>query len=68
MADIVWLDQAKDDLREILQFIAGENPGAAKKHVEGISESCRRLADFPLSGRQCDADYRSIVFRNHLVF
>lgn len=34
--EVIWLDQAKDDLREILDFIAKDNPGAAANYVAGI--------------------------------
>lgn len=45
--EIVWLDQAKDDLRELLGFIADEYPMAATNYVTGIMEACNKLADFP---------------------
>lgn len=67
-ARIVWLDEAKDDVREILQYIAAENPSAAIGYVAALTESCGRLADFPRSGRRYNASFLSIVFRNHLIF
>jgi toxin ParE1/3/4 len=66
--DVVWLDQAKDDLREILDFIAQDNPSAAAAYVDGIEQACNRLADFPDSGSVYDSRFRRIVFRNHLIF
>ena len=67
-AELSWLDDAKDDVREILEYIANENPNAATKYVAELSESCERLADYPLSGRRYNAEFRTIVFRNHLIF
>jgi plasmid stabilization system protein ParE len=67
-AEVVWLDQAKDDLRELLDYLAERNPAAATKYVAGIADACGRLSDFPLSGLQYNERYRRIVFRNHLVF
>lgn len=66
--DVIWLDEAKNDLLNILDFIATRNPRAALQYVAAITEACHRLADFPLSGRQYDANYRFLVVRNHLVF
>lgn len=66
--EVVWLDEAKDDLRALLDHIATENPPAAERYVAGIADACRRLEVFPRSGRRYDDKYRCIVFRNHLVF
>jgi toxin ParE1/3/4 len=67
-AELFWLDDARDDIRSILEYIATENPNAAARYVATLIESCGRLADFPLSGRRYNADFRTIVFRNHLMF
>lgn len=67
-AKIDWLDQAKDDLREILDHIALDNPYAAQRYVSELRAACDRLALFPLSGRKYNAHFRVLVFRNHIVF
>jgi toxin ParE1/3/4 len=67
-AKLEWLDQAKDDLREILDFIAKESPRAAADYVTELVTACDRLAEFPLSGRRYSDQFRVLVFRNHLVF
>ena len=67
-ASIQWLDQAKEDLRAILDFISRENPKAAKKYVEELQSACARLTEFPLSAPQYDRRFRALVFRNHLAF
>ena len=66
-AEVRWLDQAKDDLREILDYIAVEDPRAAKAYLEDIIGACDRLRSFPASGRKYDSRYRVLVVRNHLV-
>lgn len=38
------------------------------KYVAALIDACARLADFPLSGRRYNAEFFSIVFRNHLIF
>ena len=68
VAEVVWLEQAKDDLRQILDFIAAENSSAADKYVAELRLSCERLTQFPLSGRRYNDEFRVLTFRNHLVF
>ena len=46
--EVVWLDQALDDLSAILDFISTESPKAAAKYVAGLRKGCERLRDFPL--------------------
>ena len=67
-AKVVWLDQAKDDLRAILYYLHPHNPSAALDYVFEVEQSCSKLADFPLQGRQYDERYRAIITRNHLAF
>lgn len=67
-AEVRWLDQAKDDLREILDYITAENPRAAERYVSELQAACERLTPFPLSGRFYNEQFRVLVFRNHLVF
>ena len=55
--EVVWLDQAKDDLREILDFIAKDNAFAALTYVDGIERACSKLADFPDAGQFTTADF-----------
>ena len=67
-AEVRWLDQAKDDLREILDYIAVENPYAAERYISELQAACERLAPFPLSGRRYNDQFRVLAFRHHLVF
>jgi len=45
-----WTHPARNDLIDILDYIADDNPSAALAVIERIEASARRLVDFPLSG------------------
>ena len=51
MAQIKWTEPALDDLNEIAEYIALDNSGAAKKLVQNVFKSVKRLKDFPQSGK-----------------
>ena len=68
VADVVWLEQARSDLLDILDTIAVHNSSAAEAYVGGLEAACLRLEEFPLSGRRYNDEFRVLVFRNHLVF
>jgi toxin ParE1/3/4 len=65
---VLWLDQAKDDIGELLDYLHAENPAAAVRYIDDLERSCAGLADFPRRGRPYNERYRAIVVRNHLVF
>lgn len=67
-AELVWLEQAEADLDSVGEHIAQSNPGAAAKYVDSILSACKKLTEFPRSGRQYNKRYRILVVRNHLVF
>jgi toxin ParE1/3/4 len=67
-AEVVWLDQALDDLDSILSYISKDSPKAALRYGADLEKSCERLRDFPMSGRAYKNRHRCLVFRNHLVF
>lgn len=50
MAKIVWTENARQWLREIRDYIAEDNPGAAIRTIEGIYEKVQLLAKFPELG------------------
>lgn len=47
-----WTAQAHDDLTEILDYIASDNPSAALATIDRIEAVALHLNDFPLSGRE----------------
>jgi plasmid stabilization system protein ParE len=48
---IVWTDRAKAHLRDILDYIAFDNPDAARTLARKVFASVDRLAEFPHAGR-----------------
>jgi toxin ParE1/3/4 len=48
---IVWTEPASRDLEDIGDYIAKDNPAAARRVVRAIEAAVRRLARFPHSGR-----------------
>jgi toxin ParE1/3/4 len=51
MAQIKWTEPALDDLNEIAEYIALDNPSDAKKFVQETFKAVKRLKDFPNSGK-----------------
>ena len=47
-----WTRPAEDDLIDILDYIAHDNPAAAVDAIDHIEAAALRLAEFPLSGRE----------------
>ncbi|CAD6878120.1 RelE/StbE family addiction module toxin [Methylomonas albis] len=48
---LVWTEPARQDLREMLTFIAEENPNAARRLLAEIKERAVLLQDNPQLGR-----------------
>jgi toxin ParE1/3/4 len=48
---ISWSPTAVSDLESIRDYIARDNPSAARKVAARIKDSINRLINFPLSGR-----------------
>ena len=65
MAQIKWTEPALEDINEIAEYIALDKPGAAKRLVQNIFESVKRLKEFPDSGRVpieiSDSRYRELI-------
>jgi addiction module RelE/StbE family toxin len=51
VAQVVWSEQAVQDLEEIYRFIARDSPAAAEITIERIRDATRQLLIFPQSGR-----------------
>lgn len=47
MLTVAWLRPALDDLREIITYIAWENPGAARRLKRLLQESIEPVAEHP---------------------
>ncbi len=50
MAEIRWSHEAEQWLREIYDYIAQDNPTAARKVISGIYDKAQLLSDFPEIG------------------
>jgi plasmid stabilization system protein ParE len=64
MAEIRWSHEAALWLKEIYDYIAQDNPSAARKVVSGIYEKAQLLSDFPELGHKYrdEPDARSECF------
>ncbi len=71
MAAVRWAERARDDLREIFDFIARDSPRAAEALVERVLQATERLKSFPESGRPVpefpDLGYRELLIGNYRV-
>jgi len=67
-------EAAEQDLAEIVDYIAKDNPATALKLAEEIEQNILRLEDFPLMGavpknrRLTRQGYRILIVDNYLVF
>jgi toxin ParE1/3/4 len=62
---------ARDDLENIWEYIAEENPPAATRVARMLMQKCGMLADNPLIGRQRDElapGLRSLPAGSYLIF
>jgi toxin ParE1/3/4 len=50
-ARLVWTENARRSLREIVRYLRQYSPQAAERISKQITAATRRLEDFPLSGR-----------------
>jgi toxin ParE1/3/4 len=48
---VVWVDSAKNELFEIVEFIASENQNTAKNVYKNIKKKAASLSSFPYKGR-----------------
>lgn len=68
---IIWSQQACDDLREIVSFIAADNADIAADFGFRIISKVDVLANFPQLGRavpeENDERIRELIFRPHRI-
>jgi toxin ParE1/3/4 len=72
MAKVIWTEPALDQLDEIAEYIALDNPVAAREFVARIFTAVDRLEQFPDSGREPpelpDSIYRELVCNPCRIF
>ncbi len=56
MVEIKWTEEAQWWLRDIQDYIAVDNPGAARKVIRGIYEKAQVLHSFPEIGHKYRAE------------
>ncbi len=65
MAEVIWTEPALQELDAIAEYIALDNPAAARHLVQEVFDKIERLEDFPQSGRippeLPDSVYREVV-------
>jgi toxin ParE1/3/4 len=68
---LVWTPLARDDLREIVSYIARDNPAAALRVGERILSSVEPLKNMPQMGRKVperqDDKIREIIRGNYRI-
>jgi toxin ParE1/3/4 len=68
---IVWSESALDRVTEFLDFIAEDNPAAARRVVQNLFDRVQVLADHPHLGRRLlegiDPSLRRIVIGSYIV-
>jgi plasmid stabilization system protein ParE len=68
---IIWSLQARDDLREIVFFIAAHNPTAAESFGMRLMTKADSLAGFPQLGRvvpeENDENIREVILRPYRI-
>ena len=66
MAKIVWADPAIHDLDRVADYIAVENPAAARDLVQRVVAAVERLQDIPRLG-SIPAELRGLPYRQLIV-
>jgi toxin ParE1/3/4 len=68
---IVWSELARQDLRDIVEFIARDNPPVAETFGYLLISRVDSLSEFPRLGRMVpeirNEDIREIVFRSYRI-
>jgi toxin ParE1/3/4 len=64
-------DQAVQDLDDICDYIAQQNPSAASNLFDAIRQKCRQIAEFPNMGKSykhLSNELRGFVVGDYIVF
>ncbi|MCG8552359.1 MAG: type II toxin-antitoxin system RelE/ParE family toxin [Desulfobacterales bacterium] len=68
---LFWTETAKQDLLSIKQYIATDNPAAAKRWIETLRKRARKAVHAPLSGRKVPEfsrnDIRELIEGNYRI-
>ena len=68
---VLWSDSALERAAELFDFIAEENPAAAKRAIEDLFDRVQALSDHPQLGRrlsaEIDSSLRRLVIGNYIT-
>ena len=69
MLEVQWLELARADLLEIVDYISDDNPDAAQRVKDDIEAKVEKLADFPKIGRpgQIEGTRELVARENYIV-
>ena len=56
--NLVWLPEAREDIRRLFEFLMTKNPGAAGRAVQTIRKGAAELETLPERGRPMNDDTR----------
>ena len=69
--ELIWSPAARDDLHDIVVFIARDNPNRAMSFGYELISETDRLQEFPESGRTVpeyrDDSLRELIFRQYRI-
>ena len=66
MVEVIWAEPALDDLDRIVEYIALDNPLAARRLVQKVFARVDRLRNFPKSG-SIPSETRGLRYRQIVV-
>jgi len=71
MAKLRWTKEAEQWLKDIHEYIARDNPGAAHKVISGIYDKAQMLREFPELGQKYrsepEGDIRILLYGHYRV-
>jgi len=66
MAHLIWTEPSLTDLEEIAEYIALDNPGAARRLIVKIFDTVERLKQHPHSGRR-PPELKKTIYREVII-
>ena len=71
MAEIKWTNEAEKWLKDIYDYIAQDNPGAAARVLEGIYEKAQLLREYPEIGykyrSESEGEIRILLYGHYRI-
>ena len=68
MAEVIWTDPALQELNDLAEYIALDNPAAASQLVQEVFAKAERLEEFPQSGHVPEELTHSAYRELHSVY